>query len=83
MLMRRIEKWRGLQLIYMPGVTVPPLYISEDSIEEDNTKAAESVPLLLPSSLDPKTRQRICLQQVAEHEQLLRMMQLQDSLIEL
>ena len=81
-LMRQIKKWQELQLIYMPGVitTLPPT--SEDDAEDD-IEMAETIPLLLPSSLDPLSRERVCLQQVAEHERLFRMAQLQDSLIEL
>ena len=82
-LMRRINKWRELQLVYMPGVVGPSLYTPDDITEDNNSETAESIPLFLPSSLDPERRERICLQQVAEHERLLRMAQLQDSLIEL
>ena len=82
-LMRRIKKWRELQLIYMPGAIAPLLHTSEDNAEDNDTETAETVPLLLPSSLDPRTHERICLQRVADHERLLRMAQLQDSIIEL
>ena len=80
--MRQIGKWWELQLVCMPGAAINPLQTSDDT-EDDDIETAENVPLLLPSSLDPETRMRICLQQVAEHERLLRMAQLQDSLIEL
>ena len=82
--MRQIKKWQQLQLIYMPGTTTHQFDPSEDNdAEDDNAEMAENVPLYLPSSLDSETRARVCVQQVAEHEQLLRMAQLQDSLIEL
>ena len=81
--MRQIKKWQGLQLIYMPGVVATPLQISEDDAEDNDVEMAETIPLLLPSSLDAESRERICPQQVAEHERLLRVAQLQDSLIEL
>jgi hypothetical protein len=81
--MRQVKKWQGLQLIYMPGVVVAPLQAPEDDAEDNNIEKAETVPLLLPSSLDPARRERICLHQVAEHERLLRMAHLQDSLVEL
>ena len=77
--MRQIVKWQELQLIYMPGV-VTLLQPPEDDTEDNDISMAEHVPLLLPSSLDLKSRRRICLHQVAEHKQLLRMAQLQDSL---
>jgi hypothetical protein len=66
----------------MPGVAVAPFSTSEDDAE-DNTEAAEDIPLLLPSSLDTERRERVCLDRVAEHERLLRTAQLQDSLAEL
>ena len=81
--MRQIRKWQRLQLVYMPGVNIPPLHVSEDDTEDNDIETAETIPLLLPSSLDPESREKICLQRVADHEQLLRMAQLQDSLIEL
>ena len=80
--MCQIKKWRDLQLVYMPGITMPPLWGPEDNAE-DNVATAETEPLHLPSSLDPEQRKANHLQQVTEHEQLLRMAQLQDSLIEL
>lgn len=81
--MRQIHKWRELQLVCMPGAIVHLPHTSEDDVEGNDVETAETVPLFLPSSLDPGRRKVICLQQVAEHEQLLRMAQLQDSLIEL
>ena len=81
-LMWKIGKWRELQLIYMPGAIVNPLQISEDDAE-DNIEMAENVSLFLPSNVDPGRRESVCPQQVAEHERLLRMAQLQDSLVEL
>ena len=79
--MRRIKKWQELQLIYMPGAVASPLNTPDDDAEDDDAEMAETIPLLLPSSLDPERREKICLQQVAEHERLLRMAQLQDSLV--
>jgi hypothetical protein len=81
-LMRQIGKWRELQRVYMPGAIVTPRP-SEDTAEGNDAEFAETVPLILPSSLDHEQQKRICLQQVAEHERLLRMARLQDSLIEL
>jgi len=82
-LMCQIKKWRDLQLVYMPGIITSPLWGPEDNTEDDNAVTAETEPLHLPSSLDPEQRKANHLQQVTEHEQLLRMAQLQDSLIEL
>ena len=81
--MRRIKKWRELQLVYMPGAAAPLFHASEDGTEDNGLETAETTPLLLPSSLDPVMRERICIERVAEHERLLRMAQLQDSLAEL
>ena len=74
--MWRIKKWRELQLIYIPGAIVPLLHTSEDNAEDNDTETTETMPLLLPSSLDPGTCERICLQRVADHKRLLRMAQL-------
>ena len=82
-LMRQIKKWQELQLVYMPGIIPTTIQVSGDNIEDNNIETAETTPLLLPSSLSSESHGRICLQQVAEHEQLLRLAQLQDSLIEL
>ena len=81
--MRQIRKWKELQLVYMPGAITTLPQVSEDDFEDNDVETAENVPLLLPSSLDPENRKRVCLWQVAEHERLLRLAQLQDSLIEL
>ena len=59
----------------MPGVAVAPFGISEDDAEDD-IEVAKDIPLLLPSGLDTETCKRICLDQVAEHERLLRIAQL-------
>ena len=66
----------------MPGA-VTSLQPSQDDAECDEVDAAEVTPLFLPSSLDPESRKRVCLQQVAEHERLLHMAQVQDSLTSL
>ena len=81
-LMWQIKKWQGLQLLYMPGVTTP-LQAPEDNTKDNDLKTTETVPLFLPSNLDPARRERICLHHVAEHEQLLHMAHIQDSLAEL
>jgi hypothetical protein len=82
-LMQQIKKWQQLQLVYMPGAAVSPPRTPGDNAEDDDVETAETVPLLLPSSLDPEMRARVCLQQVAEYKRLLRTAQLQDSLVEL
>ena len=69
-LMWQIRGWRGLQLLYMPGVATP-LQAPEDNAEDNDLETAETVPLFLPSNLDPARHERICLHHVAEHERLL------------
>jgi len=82
-IMRRIKKWRELQLVYMPGVAATLLRVSEDNAEDNEVETAENIPLLLPSSLDSESRARNCIQRVVEHEQLQRTAQLKDSLTKL
>ena len=82
-IMWEIKKWQEVQLVYMPGVVATPFRAPEDDAEDNDIEAAESVPLVLPSSLDSESRGRVCLQNVASHEQLFRLAQVQDSLIEL
>jgi hypothetical protein len=48
----------------MPGAIVTPRP-SEDTAEGNDAEFAETVPLILPSSLDHEQQKRICLQQVA------------------
>ena len=83
-LMRQIRRWQQVQLVYMPGAAT--LSIPAHNHHEDNAKdleMAEKIPLTLPSKVESTLRNAICLHQVAEYEQQLRIAQLQDSLIEL
>ena len=81
--MRQIKKWREIQLTYMPGVIATLQEADEDNDEDNEIVVAETIPLILPSGLDPAIREIICLHQVSEHERVLRMAHLQDSLAEL
>lgn len=83
-LMRQIRRWQQVQLVYMPGAAT--LSIPAHDHHEDDAKdleMAEKIPLTLPSKVESALRNAICLHQVAEYEQQLRIAQLQDSLIEL
>ena len=81
-LSRHIKKWQEIQVEYMPEVPATLPQVSEDD-PAVNTEPVETIPLVFPSRLEPENRNRKCLHEVAEHERLLRMAQLQDSLVEL
>lgn len=81
--MRVIRKWQEVQATYMPGVTATPLHAPEDDDGGNNAEPAETTPLYLPSSLDHRQLGKMRLHELAEHERLLRLAQLQDSLVEL
>jgi hypothetical protein len=70
----------------MPGAATPSFPTHDDDADEDyvgDSEVPESIPLVLPSELEPARRDAVCLHKVAEYEQQLRLAQLQDSLIEL
>jgi hypothetical protein len=85
-LMRQIRRWQQVQLVYMPGAATLSVPARDRHVDEDDAKdseMAEKVPITLPSKVESALRNAICLHQVAEYEQQLRLAQLQDSLIEL
>lgn len=68
----------------MPGAATPPFPTHDhDADENGDSEMAENIPLVLPSEMEPTKRSTMCLHQVVECEQQLRLAQLQDSLIEL
>ena len=70
----------------MPGATTSPIQTLDNDTGENDTgksETPESIPLILPSEVEATRRNMVCLHQVAECEQQLRLAQLQDSLIEL
>jgi len=81
-LRNRIQRWRTVQLIYMPcvGGLLPSLIAgtSESPIEP-----AESLPLHLPSALPPRLRQSPELSNIVEKECRLRVAQADDALAEI
>ena len=77
-LLHQIEKWRGLQAVYMPGVmnTLP-------EPEQLPRQRAEAIKLWLPSQLDAVERNSLCMHGVITSERELRFGQLHDALDEL
>jgi len=78
-LLHKIEKWRQLQLVYMPGA----LDVGTPDPGSSPKVKAESVKLWLPSQLDPKDRDSICLGGVVNSEKELRFAHLEDALSDL
>ena len=78
-LLHKIEKWRQLQLVYMPGA----LDVGTPDPGSSPRVKAESVKLWMPSQLDPKDRDSICLGGVVNSEKELRFAQLEDALNDL
>jgi hypothetical protein len=78
-LLHQIEKWRGLQAVYMPGV----LETTAADLESSKKAKAESITLWLPSELDAKDRDTVCLSGVTNCEKELRFAQLEDTLNDL
>ena len=76
-LLHQIEKWRELQVIYMPGV------LDLGSPESGPREKAESVRLWLPSHLDGTERDSLCAGTVITSERDLRLGQIHDALDEL
>ena len=78
-LLHRIDKWRKLQAVYMPGV------FDADTTDPGSPQKvkAESIKLLLPSQLDAEDRDSICLGGIINSEKELRLAQLEDSLNDL
>ena len=78
-LLHKIEKWRRLQAVYMPGA----LDADTSNLGSPRGVKAESIKLWLPSQLDIKDRGLICLGGVINSEKDLRFAQLEDSLNDL
>ena len=74
--MHQIEKWRQLQAIYMPGV----LDGDPSDLGPSSRVKAESIKLWLPSQLDAKERDSICLGGIIKSEKELRFAHLEDTL---
>ena len=78
-LLHRIDKWRKIQAVYMPGV------FDADTTDPGSPQKvkAEAIKLLLPSQLDADDRDTICLGGVVNSEKEFRLAQLEDSLDDL
>jgi hypothetical protein len=86
-LYNQIQRWRGVQLIYMPcigGLLLPSLTATTaESPESVSKEPAEYLPLHLPSSLPQHLRQSPELSNVMEKECRLRVAQADDALAEI
>lgn len=83
-LRRQLEKWREIQLIYMPGVAVLR-GTDTDPAAHDSTHDSrpELAKLWLPFQLPQAHRTSGCLRGVVAKEQRFRLAQIHDSLVEL
>jgi hypothetical protein len=78
-LISRINKWREVQLAYIPGIG--PLVANTTSKLPSLT--AEDVPLFLPSSLSPNYQNTLGFSQTLSHEIRLRIAQADDALADI
>ncbi|TDL15288.1 hypothetical protein BD410DRAFT_732930, partial [Rickenella mellea] len=77
-LKHRIDQWRRIQAVYMPGVS-SSLQDRNPSLDgRTEAENAELSPLLLPSALQPSDRVAGCLPGLAEKEQRLRLAEAED-----
>jgi hypothetical protein len=82
----RIETWRSVQTLYMPGVTQLRQINSTrtDAMPtEHDTEMPESIPLWLPSSLPSGLRDTGCVDGLIEKECRLRLAEANDALVAL
>jgi hypothetical protein len=82
----RIETWRSVQTLYMPGVTQLRQINSTrtDAMPtEQDTEMPESIPLWLPSSLLSGLRETGCVDGLIEKERRLRLAEADDALVAL
>lgn len=81
-----IQRWREVQVKYMPGlanIIQPPSSASANDIDTLDTAAVEEFPLWLPSSLVPSLRVLSPILDIAIKETRLRIAQAEDSLAEI
>lgn len=81
-LLHKIERWRKLQAVYMPGVLDADATDAINTADPESSQRtkAESITLWLPSQLDEEDRVAICSRGVIDSEKQLRFAQLEDSL---
>jgi hypothetical protein len=82
----RIETWRSVQTLYMPGVTQLRQINSTrtDAMPtEQDSEMPESIHLWLPSSLPPGLRETGCVDGLVEKERRLRLAEADDALVAL
>ena len=78
-LLHQIQKWRQLQAIYMPGV----IDAGTSNPESPQRVKAKAIKLWLPSQLDAKDQDSLCLGGVVTSEKEIRFVQLKDALNDL
>ena len=66
-LLHQIEKWHQLQAVYMPGA----IDASTSNPDSSHRVKAESIKLWLPSQLDAKDRDSLCLRGIVNNEKEL------------
>jgi hypothetical protein len=82
----RIETWRSIQTLYMPGVTQMRQINSTrtDAMPtEQDTEMPETIPLWLPSALPSGLRESGCVDGLVEKERRLRLAEADDALVAL
>lgn len=80
LLFHRIQRWRQVQLVYMPSVGV---LLAANLTGDSEPTSGELVPLHLPSSLSPSLRESPSLATLITHEIRLRIAQAKDALADI
>ena len=82
-LLGRINKWREIQLAYIPDIGSLVANTASKLISQSHSLAAEDVPLFLPSSLSPNLQSSPGFSKTLTHEIQLRIAQADDALADI